>query len=286
MKRIVLMVILSLMLTKVSLLADYRDLNEKGVKAYKRQAYDSSLQYFQEAIEINPESKVLDFNLGNVFHQEGMYQDALLNYEMAASSDDSVLNAESFYNMGNTHYRAGELDKAVEAYKKALDFDPGDEDAKYNLELALKRMEEQQKQQNEECQDDNKDQKEDEQDKKDQEKKQDQQNQKQEEKEQEKQQQEKENQKEKQDQDKQQEQNKDKQQEEEKQEQNTQEQEKQQDSDTSSASQQQPSEEQPPQLDEQRAQALLEGLNEDEKEVLKNLIKQRIPVSSYKGKEW
>jgi len=39
-------------------------------------------------------------------------------------------------------------------------------------------------------------------------------------------------------------------------------------------------------MDEERAQALLESLSKEEKEVLKNLIKQKVAVSSYRGKDW
>ncbi len=302
MRRSVLL-ILCIFLAPTILAADYKDLNEKGVKAFKREAYDSSLQYFKEALEENPESGAIDFNLGNAFHQQGMYQDALQSYEMATRSADSSLSAESFYNIGNTHFRAGELDKAADAYKKSLSYAPDDKDTKYNLELTLKKLEEQQQQQKNQCDQDNKDQDQKNQDKQDQDKKdQDQQDQdKQDQNQEQKQDQDKQEQKQdqKNDQDKQQdEQQKQQDQQEQKQDQEKPEQDQkdkqqqqqdqgqEQDSQQTPQGQQDQSQGEAPKLDQQRAQALLEGLNEDEKEVLKQQIKQKIGVSAYKGKDW
>jgi Ca-activated chloride channel family protein len=284
MRRFVLL-ILFIFTAPTILAADYKDLNEKGVKAFKREAYDSSLQYFQEALEENPENKAIDFNLGNALHQQGMYQDALQSYEMAARSADSSLSAESFYNIGNTHFRAGELDKAAGAYKKSLSYAPDDKDTKYNLELALKKMEEQQQQQQNQCDQDNEDQDQKDQDKQDQsqDQKQDQEEQ-QDQKEQDQQDQEQEQ--EQKNQDQQDEQEKQQQDQEQQQQQQDQGQEQDKDSQQTPQGQQEQSEGEPPKLDQQRAQALLEGLNEDEKEVLKQQIKQKIGVSAYKGKDW
>jgi tetratricopeptide (TPR) repeat protein len=46
------------------------------------------------------------------------------------------------YNIGNTYYRSGDLEKAAEFYVNALLEDPYDQDAKHNLEMALKAEEE------------------------------------------------------------------------------------------------------------------------------------------------
>ncbi|HEQ99506.1 MAG TPA: tetratricopeptide repeat protein [candidate division Zixibacteria bacterium] len=254
---------------------DVKSLNDKGVQAYQQQRYDSSLHYFREAQDLEPENKIVDFNLGNALHQQGQYEDAVRNYERAISQEDSALAAEAYYNIGNTNFRAGQLDKAIRAYKKSLDYNPDDKDTKYNLELALKaKQEQQQKQQNQ-------DQKQDQEDKEEQDdqEQQDQQKQDQQQDQDEQQQDQQEQQKdEQQDQQQEQEQEQDQNQQQEQGEQPEDQQEQQ--------NQQQPSEQRPMQLDEERAQALLEGLNQDEKEVLKQLIKQKVGVSSYNGKDW
>lgn len=299
MKKYFVFVMLILLLSVPILQAeDYRALNDRGVQAYQHQNYDSSVQYFKDAQDEQPENKVIDFNLGNALHQQGEYKDALQNYENATNSDDSSLAAEAYYNIGNTQYRSGQLDKAIEAYKKSLDYDPRDKDTKYNLELAMKMKEqqEQKQQQNQDQQDkdqDKQDQNKQDQQNKDQQNKDQQQNQDQ-------QKQDQKDQQQKQDQQKQDEQKKDQQdqkqqdqqqnkqdeQNQQEQQQNQGEQGDQKDQQNAQQNQGQPSEQQPAQLDEKRAEALLEGLNQDEKEVLKELLKKKAGVSAYNGKNW
>ncbi|MCI0597411.1 MAG: tetratricopeptide repeat protein, partial [candidate division Zixibacteria bacterium] len=51
------------------------------------------------------------------------------------------------YNIGNGLFGAGKFAEAAGAFKKALEINPNDRDAKYNLELALKMLEEEKKNQ-------------------------------------------------------------------------------------------------------------------------------------------
>jgi tetratricopeptide (TPR) repeat protein len=64
------------------------------------------------------------------------YEEAIKNYQdVAATAQDIQLEEKSLYNIGNCKYRQGMLEEAVEYYKKALDLNPDDQDAKYNLEF-------------------------------------------------------------------------------------------------------------------------------------------------------
>jgi tetratricopeptide (TPR) repeat protein len=56
----------------------------------------------------------------------------------------------SYYNLGNTVFNAGDLQSAVEAYKRSLLISPDDQDAKYNLEYALRMIKQQEQQQDQE----------------------------------------------------------------------------------------------------------------------------------------
>jgi tetratricopeptide (TPR) repeat protein len=74
------------------------------------------------------------------------YEDAAKRYRLAATNDE--LRQRSVYNLGNALVRAAEeapergqlLFDAVAAYQEALRLAPGDKDAKWNLELALQRI--------------------------------------------------------------------------------------------------------------------------------------------------
>ena len=70
------------------------------------------------------------------------------NYAESAAGFAGGNDARSLYNLGNAMAYQGKLDAAIDAYEKTLELDPGDEDAKYNLELVkdLKKQQEQDQQ--------------------------------------------------------------------------------------------------------------------------------------------
>ncbi len=84
------------------------------------------------------------------------YPEADRAFTQAALSPESKLREEALYNLGNSAYRQGRLEEAVELYKAALELDPADEDAKFNLEFVRneirRRHEEAQKRQQEQQQ--------------------------------------------------------------------------------------------------------------------------------------
>jgi tetratricopeptide (TPR) repeat protein len=87
------------------------------------------------------------FDAGNALYRQKHYQDAAARWR--AASADQRLRQRSAYNQGNAAVRAAEdatggekdslLDGAVAAFEEALRLDPADQDAKWNLEIALRR---------------------------------------------------------------------------------------------------------------------------------------------------
>jgi tetratricopeptide (TPR) repeat protein len=80
------------------------------------------------------------YNAGTA-HLSAGRSDAAALLEQAAKDAPRELTADASYNLGNARLAAGDAAGAAEAYKQALRAFPGDLDAKYNLELALRRRE-------------------------------------------------------------------------------------------------------------------------------------------------
>lgn len=107
----------------------------KAERLYREKQYDKALQTYLDAQVEKPEDPLLRYNIGNAHYQMRNYADAEKAFLGAASSPDPVLAQKALYNLGNCAYRQGKLDQAVAYYQKALDLDPKDEDARYNLEF-------------------------------------------------------------------------------------------------------------------------------------------------------
>lgn len=73
------------------------------------------------------------FDEGNRLYQEGDFSGAAGRY--AALLEGGYESAAVYYNLGNAHFRLGEVAEAVLSYERAARLDPGDEDIRANLAL-------------------------------------------------------------------------------------------------------------------------------------------------------
>ena len=74
------------------------------------------------------------FDEGNRLYQAGDYAAALNRYEQIVA--DGREAAALYYNIGNAHFKLGELGKAILAWERARRLAPGDADVTANLALA------------------------------------------------------------------------------------------------------------------------------------------------------
>ncbi|MDF1545409.1 MAG: tetratricopeptide repeat protein [bacterium] len=151
---------------------DYIDLVKKGNEAFQQNDFNTALELYHSAETELPESTELQYNMAGALYKEGKYEEAVDLYTKSLNTTDAALGASAHYNLGNTHFRMGDFQNAIKSYENSLSINPEDREAKYNLELARKRLKEQIKpeQQNQDQQ--NQQQKEqEEQEKKEQEKK-------------------------------------------------------------------------------------------------------------------
>jgi tetratricopeptide (TPR) repeat protein len=74
------------------------------------------------------------FALANQKYSDGQYKEAAQSYEEIINSGYS--SAALYYNLGNACYKQNELTRAILNFERALLLAPGDEDIKYNLDIA------------------------------------------------------------------------------------------------------------------------------------------------------
>ena len=137
----------------------------------------SQYQYLIDSLGVREEEVML--NLAHSRFQLNDSLPALQGYQQLTASSNTSIRSTAYQQLGVLSSRAGKLEEALDQFKSALKANPANEEARYNYELVKRKLEEQQKQ-NEQNKDQNKkdkDQKQDQKEKNQQQDKKDQQQQ-------------------------------------------------------------------------------------------------------------
>jgi Ca-activated chloride channel family protein len=118
-----------------------------GERLYEKGEWRAAYDRFRRGLERSGEP-ALAYNAGNALYRMRRYETAERQFRDAAGGS-AELRQRSLYNLGNTLVRTAEdadenakgplLDRAITAYEEALRAAPADADAKWNLEIALRR---------------------------------------------------------------------------------------------------------------------------------------------------
>lgn len=125
--------------------------NNDGNEAFEENNYNEALENYTAAKQEDPDLAEPYYNSGSTYYRQGQYDSAEMQTKQSARASERDENQElaqnSYYNLGNSYFQSQRWDEAIDAYEEALRLNPDDEDAKYNLELALQEQEEEQQQQ-------------------------------------------------------------------------------------------------------------------------------------------
>lgn len=119
----------------------------QGNRLYDEGSFDEAHEKYLDALRENPGSPLIRFNDGNALYRSEDFPQAADAFQQALEGEDPDVASAAWYNLGNTFFREQDLERSLEAYKQALRLDPGDEDAKHNLERVLELMQQQDQQQ-------------------------------------------------------------------------------------------------------------------------------------------
>jgi tetratricopeptide (TPR) repeat protein len=134
---------LFLCVTAGAALADTASKNNEGNRLYNEKRYDDALKKYTDAQASRPNSSELHYNIGNVLFRKGEFAKAIEEYLRAQSGGGRALSQAATFNRGNALMMQGQIQDAINAYVQALRADPADQDAKRNLELALRLLQQQ-----------------------------------------------------------------------------------------------------------------------------------------------
>lgn len=103
---------------------------------YAQGRYADAVRRYAEAAERHPDMPEIYFNMGDAYMRLGepVRAEAAYRKYVSAGQDPRRLS-QAFFNLGNAALASRDAERAVELYKEALRRDPGNEDARWNLEI-------------------------------------------------------------------------------------------------------------------------------------------------------
>ena len=116
----------------------------QGNQAFTQGNYDQAQQAYQQAQTLAPTAAEPVYNLANAFYRQGIYTQTQQLLPQAVAGAAGNLAVAGYYNLGNANYQTQQWSQAIDAYKETLRRNPDDQDAKHNLELALRHLQQQQ----------------------------------------------------------------------------------------------------------------------------------------------
>ncbi len=135
----------------ISLLAD-----DDGLNNYKNKNFEEAKSYYEQILFAKESDAAASLGLGASQYQLGDIPNAAKSFEEALKSKDTNIQDRAYYNLGNSLYSQQKMEESIAYFRKALELDPNDDDAKFNYELA-KYIAQQQQDQNQDNQEDQED---------------------------------------------------------------------------------------------------------------------------------
>ncbi|HEX4955018.1 MAG TPA: tetratricopeptide repeat protein [Thermoanaerobaculia bacterium] len=109
-------------------------------QAYGQGDFRAARDGFEELARERPRDLRLAVDLGSARYQLGDFAGAEEAFARAARSARLEVAAQALYGLGNAAYRQGRLEEAIGHWEQNLSLAPGDEDARFNLELARREL--------------------------------------------------------------------------------------------------------------------------------------------------
>jgi tetratricopeptide (TPR) repeat protein len=107
--------------------------------------YKEALDYYNKAAKDLPDSAGVHYNRGIALSRLSKLKEAKAALLKGTLAQDRALKARSFYNLGNVQIKLKKYKEAVDAYRRALRLNPDHLASKWNLEIALRLLQEKKK---------------------------------------------------------------------------------------------------------------------------------------------
>ena len=124
-----------LLITATAPASSQQSSSDPALNAYRQGDYDKAIELYSELLAKDSDDRNLKFNLGGAFYKKGTLNSAKSGFEDALTLEAPEAKSRAYYNLGNTLFKMNKPEKSLEAFKYAMKFNPEDEDAKFNYEF-------------------------------------------------------------------------------------------------------------------------------------------------------
>ena len=107
---------------------------DQGMLNYQNEDYEAAEMYYDSILSTNKNSSEAHFGKGASLYMKDDVKNAEIKFNESLSSAKEGLKSKAFYNLGNINYKNNNLSEALNFYKKALELNPDDDEARYNYE--------------------------------------------------------------------------------------------------------------------------------------------------------
>ena len=120
---------------------------DKGIDYYNNNEFEKARQYYESVIMGRNDDPAANFGLGSTAFQQQDYATAMKGFEAALGTDNNELKSSAYYNMANILAQNQRLEESLAFFRKSLELNPSDLDAKINYELIKFQLQQQQQNQ-------------------------------------------------------------------------------------------------------------------------------------------
>ena len=135
-RRILLILVLTAMAATLPAQTD-RQYVRNGNKYFMKGDYKRADLEYRKALSLNKNNTQALYNRGCANMQENPDSALLFFMEAGKNEPSKIRKAMAYHNIGWMYHSSQKYDEAIEAYKEALRNNPGDDETRYNLQLAM-----------------------------------------------------------------------------------------------------------------------------------------------------
>ena len=107
---------------------------DQGLDNFNSKRFLEAQNYYDSILLEDSNNPKAHYGKGSSEYMLENYDNAQTSYNEALNTAEDKLRAKALYNLGNISFKNNKLEEALALYRKALELDPSDDEARYNYE--------------------------------------------------------------------------------------------------------------------------------------------------------